>query len=303
MRSLIIAGLVIANLLTAGAAFAVENNTVQATHLDRYPGIREIFHWGMSKDQIETALKNPLTDMGGNRYQAIFSAGGYDYDAVLLIAGEGLEAMVLRFNTAPDKFDALIGTLTGLYGKPSAVDAGKRATQWKDDVNDTGIIVSGEKDGLYWVTVGLRKLKTGSVSAGLEPAKISSLDGVVLGMTKKEFLKKNFFFEAQKLPPEPEMAADTEVYQASLTVNMITAVAFFEFNQDKLAYIMIYLPAEPGDKDALHKAFQDNLGFLSNIYGEPPEQGDLMVAWNDHVTEMRYGLHPMGKFVISWQLL
>ncbi len=66
---------------------------------------------------------------------------------------------------------------------------------------------------------------------------------------------------------------------------------------------MVYLPADPNDKEALNKAFQENLSFLSKIYGEPSDQGDLMVAWNDKATEMRYGLHPMGKFVISWQLL
>ena len=303
MRLFVIVALIIVNILSAGIVLADGQSNSQVYHLNQYPDIGLIFHWGMNKGQVETALKKPLADMGRSSYQVSFSSGGIDYDATLVIADEGLEALVLRFYIAPEKFNSLVDSLGNLYGKPSAIDTSKGAVQWKDNVNDTGVVITGEKDGLYWVTVGMRLLKGVDIVDGLGPGKISSLEGVVLGMTKEDFLKKKLFFEAKRLQPEPGASFGAEVYQAFLTVDLIQSEAFFEFNQGKLAYIMIYVPIETSDKDVLNKAFQEHLSFLSKIYGNPSNEENLMVSWNDKVAELRYGLHPLGKFVVSWQLL
>jgi hypothetical protein len=105
-----------------------------------------------------------------------------------------------------------------------------------------------------------------------------------------------------KLPQEPDMPVNTEVYKAHLTFNLRPAEAFFEFNQDVLTYIMVYVSVK-SDTGDLEKAFNNHFGFLSNLYGPPSSETPNMVSWNDGVREFRFGLHPLGEFVISWESL
>ena len=44
----------IVNILSTGIVLASEQNNGQSYYLNQYPEIGQIFHWGMSKVQIET---------------------------------------------------------------------------------------------------------------------------------------------------------------------------------------------------------------------------------------------------------
>jgi hypothetical protein len=288
---------------SVGTALENEPNNNQQYHLNKYPKIGKLFHWGMNVGQVEKVLNKSLLNVRGHQYQTNFPSGGLEFDITFMISNEGLEALVLRFYISPEKYNSLVETLKNIYGSPSGVDTDKGAVQWKDNVNDTGIMLTGEKDGLYLVTVGMRLLKSSSIANGLEPGRISSLEGVEMGMSKEDFLKKNMYFEAKLLPPEKGAPIDSEAYRGFLTINLIPSEAFFEFNKNKLTYIMIYVSTESGDKDALNRVFKNHLSFLSGLYGNPFIEADMMVSWKDKVAELRYGLHPSGKFVVSWELL
>ncbi len=290
-------------VLTGHLASANAQKQIKEYHLDKYPEIGELFDWGMSVDTLESVLHQKLSNVGQDKYQAKFPAGELSFDATFIISDEGLEGLVLQFDISPDDFFNLLDTLRAIYGEPTAVDTNKGAMQWKDTLNDTGIIISGKKNGLYSIVVGLRRLRNTVSLNHLDPGKISSLEGIALGMYKDVFLKQATFFEPKKLPPEDGMPADAEVYQAFLTINLTPAEAFFEFNQDKLVYVMIYIAMESNDGGYMAEAFKNNLNFLSVFYGDPLEKSADISVWYDDTIEMKFGIHPFGTFVVSWELL
>ena len=303
MMKFLIRSIVIVGILSGSLGLAAAENESREYQLDRYPGVGELFDWGMNVQDIEKALNQPLSKAGRDKYRAVFSSGGVEMDAICVIGQRGLEALVLQFNLTPEDFYSLLDRLREIFGEPTAVDTEKGAVQWKDGLNDTGIMMTGEKDGMYSVLAGLRLLGEHTAAKGLQPGKISSLEGITLGMSKENFLNRTRYFEARESPPEAGMPADTTVYQALLTFNLEKTEAFFEFNQDKLAYIMLYISKDAGDDDSMHKAFNHHLGFLSDLYGPPAQASENMVSWNDGASELRFGLHPSGTCAVSWELL
>ena len=55
MKNFIIFGIIIVNIFCSGVVLSDEQNNEQVYHLNQYPEIGQIFHWGMSQDQVETA--------------------------------------------------------------------------------------------------------------------------------------------------------------------------------------------------------------------------------------------------------
>ncbi len=302
MKRFLVLFVLMANIMGVCTASANADSKVKKYHLDQYPGVGGLLHWGMSVQEIEKVLNQPVADIGQNKYQASFLSGALKLNAVCVVADRGLEAVVLQFDILPEEYSRLVDRLKDLYGAPSGVDSEMRAIQWKDGLNDTGIAIMGEKDGVYSALVGLRWLRDPVAITGLEPGKISSLEGVQLGMPREEFFGQYKHFKVEKLPPEGDMPVNAEVYKAPLTVNLRPAEAFFEFTQGRLTFIMIYVPVRPDDGD-FEKGLNDHLGFLSGLYGSPSEESPNMVTWNDGVQELRLGLHPLGEFVISWEFL
>jgi len=272
-------------------------------HIDKYPGVGGLLSWGMSVEDIEAALNKKLSNVGQNKYRVIFTAGGLEFDAILIVSGDGLNALVLKFNMISDKFYGLLDTLKAIYGDPSAVDTEQGAVQWKDAVNDTGVVIVGERDGVYSVAAGLRVLKERGSVEDLGPGKVSVLEGITLGMSEEDFSKQYKHFEAKKLPYEKGMPVGAAVYQAFITFNLIPSEVFFEFNQEKLSFIMVQVSMESRDKDYLLKMFNSHLEFLSKRYGSPSDETASQVMWIDGGSELRFGLHPLGMFAVSWEAL
>ncbi len=294
--------IIVAGFLSVCVAPAKAEGEGGKSHLDQYPGVGGLFRWGMSVAEIEKVSDEPVTSIGPDKYQASFLAGQLKMNAVCVVTDRGLEALALQFDITPEEYSRLVERLKDLYGDPRAVDSEMGAVQWRDGFNDTGVVVVGEQNGHYSVLAGLRWLRESVIIKDLAPGKISSLEGVTLGMTQEQFLAQYKHFRAEKLPREGDMLATTEIFKSSLTVNLHPAEAFFEFNQDRLDNIVIYVSVKPEEQDS-GNVFLNHLGFLSDLYGSPVEEAPDRVTWNDGKTELRFGAHPLGEFVISWELL
>ncbi|MFA5260060.1 MAG: hypothetical protein WC450_02400, partial [Candidatus Omnitrophota bacterium] len=181
MKKILIFMVIIANIVSVCIASANEDSQIKKYHLDQYPGIGELFHWGMNVRDIEKVLNQSLPNIGKDKYQAAFSTGELKMNAVFVVTDKGLEALALQFDIVAEEYSRLLAHLKDIYGDPSGVDAEMGAMQWKDEVNDTGAVIMGEKEGVYSVVVGLRLLRDRVAIKGLEPGKISSLEGVTLG--------------------------------------------------------------------------------------------------------------------------
>ena len=138
------------------------------------------------------------------------------------------------------------------------------------------------------VVVGLLAPLVFADAAPLSPSRLSTLQGIELGMSRAAALER---FATAKLPikeSRPEMAMVRMVF------NLKPADFVFIFAEGKLTSISVALVDAPASEVARLAEFERNRSFLESRYGKPSivDAGHLAAGWKAGDRFIAFRWHP-----------
>jgi len=216
--------------------------------------------WGMSLSEIKKSTKFSLQELVSE--SQYIETGKFDAKPChyyFSFFENGLKSIVIKMKLSKEEILQVKERFIRLYGNPTIYDPGKNVYQWKNNSQEATIaILSNPTTNLL---IGFRQIITVSSGAKYGPDKLSSLQGVFLGMS---------IGELQKMPHlQPLVKVSEEVYKTHTFFNSRPSTATFVFHNGILKVIGLNFTIKDTLKSEINKLFSDNKEFLISKYGPP----------------------------------
>jgi len=216
--------------------------------------------WGMSLSEIKKSTKFLLQErVSESQYieTGEFDAKPCQYSFSFF--DNGLKSVVIMMKLSKEDILKVKKRFIRLYGKPTIYDPGKNAYQWKDNQQEATIaILSNPTTSML---IGFRQIMTASSGLRYGPDKLSSLQGVFLGMS---------LVDLQKMPHfKPLVKVSEEIYETHTFFNSRPSTATFVFRNGLLKVIGLNFTIEDASKNEINRLFSDSKDFLISKYGPP----------------------------------
>jgi len=227
--------------------------------MSRFPELSG-FRWGMSLSEIKKSTKFSLQErVSESQY---IELGNFDAKPCLYhfsFFENGLKSVVIKMELSKEETLQVKERFIRLYGKPTIYDPGKNVYQWKDNSQEATIAILS--DPTTNMLIGFRQIITVSSGSKYGPDKLSSLQGVFLGMS---------LVDLQKMPHfKPLVKVSEEIYKTHTFFNSRASTVTFVFRNGILKVIGLDFAIEDASKNEINRLFSDNKEFLISKYGPP----------------------------------
>jgi hypothetical protein len=238
--------------------------------LEELAGLR----WGISSGVIKQTTKFSLQGrVSDSQYIETGKFDAYPCQYAFTFFENGLQSVVVTMKLSKEEILKVKERFIRLNGMPTIYDPDKNAYQWKENSQEATIVIFSAPTST--MMIGLRKIEAVPSGSKYDPCKLSSLQGVHLGITISELQKMPYL--------QPLVKVSDQVYKTHTFFNSRPSTATFVFRNGILKAIGLDFSIENASRSEIMKLFSEYKEFLTSKYGTPTYENPSIpsIAWKE----------------------